>query len=415
MGSARTSGVDLTVLVSQTSRVNLALAISCVLVFAALSRISGHITAGGGLGYDGRLYAYQMAHLFAEGGRNIYLRPFPLLLTRPLYMVTGNALLSFVLMNYVYVFGLALALSGLFDLYSTSRGMKAFFLLNIAICIATFKMFAYYPVLVDLGAIMLLTSTLYFIRTDRRLAAGVMSVCAALSREFGIVAVLFGVHRDLRRGVAVRRTIVTYAPAVAGYWLLRAWVFHVNRGNVHMLDVWGLLGNLKWWWDPVFAAFFCYFGVTIFGGMSMLLFARARECYRSLREEPEWATVLVSLIVAAALGWADIWRYLAYVLPVAAVLFARLADSMASRHQVWLLVLVTALTLVTQRPWQAMNEATYFRDWFPVYVHLDISPVKELSLWPTWAWRFLLAGGGMWLLLRLRAPLAAPVPATSRG
>src|SRR5215467_5100286 len=90
--------------VSRTSRVNLTLAILCVLIFALLSRMSGHITAGGGLGYDGRLYAYQMAHLFDEGGRNIYLRPLPLLLTRPLYLVTGDALLSFALMNHVYVF-----------------------------------------------------------------------------------------------------------------------------------------------------------------------------------------------------------------------------------------------------------------------------------------------------------------------
>jgi len=88
---------------------------------------------------------------------------------------------------------------------------------------------------------------------------------------------------------------------------------------------------------------------------------------------------------------------------------------MAGRRQLGLLAVVAALTLTTQRPWAAIDEATYFRDWFPIYVHLDISPVKGLSLWPTWAWRFLLVAGGMWLLSRSGPPVGVPVPATNHG
>jgi hypothetical protein len=397
--------------VTRAWRVNVTLAIACVLVFGLLSRASGRIAAAGGLGYDGRLYAHQMIHLFEDGGRNIYLRPFTLLLTHPLYLVTGNALLSFILMNYVYVFALALALCGLFDLYNSSTKMKVFFVANISACIATFKMFAYYPVLVDLGATVMLTLALYLIRTERRVPAAVMTVCAALSREFGIVAALFGVHRDLRRRVSFWSLALTYAPAFGAYWLLRTWVAHVTQGRIlHMGD---LLGNLKWWLDPVFVIFFCYFGITLFGGISMLLFARAGDCLRALREEPEWSTVLLALVAAAALGWADIWRYLAYLLPLATILFARLSDHLGTRSQFGLLAVVAGLTLATQKPWAAMDEAAYFRDWFPVYVHLDISPVKGLGLWPLWAWRFLLVGGGMWLLLRLRPSLGTPVSAAN--
>ena len=153
---------------------------------------------------------------------------------------------------------------------------------------------------------------------------------AALAREFAIATIAFGVVRDLRRRVPVWVVASTYAPAIVVWARLascrRATVD--QRNGAEPLGYSGLIGNLEYWRDPFFAALFVYFTLTVFGGVSLFVIARFGAALKQCLREPEWAVYSGLVLAVAAMGDADLWRYLAYLLPAAVVLFrgaARLA------------------------------------------------------------------------------------------
>ena len=105
---------------------------------------------------------------------------------------------------------------------------------------------------------------------------------------------------------------------------------------------------------------------------------------------PELATFASIILAATAVGNADIWRYLAFLLPVIAILYAAYVRD----HRPGLLVLSAALlfTLATQQPFTPMDMTRYFQDWFPVYVSRtdDATP----AFWSMWRLRMALTAGG---------------------
>jgi hypothetical protein len=100
----------------------------------------------------------------------------------------------------VYAFTLYLFIALIIDLYDTRARVKAIVIGNVALCIATSKMFAYYPVQIDLGTLALMAAAFYFVMTDRHWLAGAVCALALASREFGVAALLCGAHRTFRRG-----------------------------------------------------------------------------------------------------------------------------------------------------------------------------------------------------------------------
>ncbi|MDP8933342.1 MAG: hypothetical protein M3N42_04145, partial [Cyanobacteriota bacterium] len=85
------------------------------------------------------------------------------------------------------------------------------------------------------------------------------------------------------------------------------------------------------------------------------------------REEYEYAVFFGLILGVSALGSIDIWRYLAYSIPVVSVLFARYAGNLKI-GQSYSIFLVSALgTLLTQQPFLSMNIDKYFVYWAPLY------------------------------------------------
>jgi hypothetical protein len=119
------------------------------------------------------------------------------------------------------------------------------------------------------------------------------------------------------------------------------------------------------------------------------------------------------VLAAAAMGDADLWRYLAYLLPAAVVLFAVCARQAAlPRRQMVAAAIVCVATILTQRPFQAIDVSAYFLDWFPYYIQQGENvPLATLpALWPVWGWRFLMAAGLLWLLAAF-----SPIPEVARS
>jgi hypothetical protein len=380
--------------------VNAALVVVAVLLLALMERVTGRVPANEGRGWDGVDYS-NMLNGWDHGTVNTALRPLIVRLNRPVYGLLKDPVSAFRAMNYVYIALLCCAVCLLFDRYSSDTAAKSLLVLNLFLSIAVAKYVAFYPVLIDAGAIALVTLAIYFLVTGPRAAAAVAILAAVLAREFAIATVAFGVVRDLRRRVPVWIIAATYAPAVATFFVWRSHVTQRFSGNSVPIGLSALIGNLEFWRDPFFAALFVYFTLTVFGGISVFVLARCGVALRHCVREPEWAVYSGLVLAVAAMGDGDLWRYLAYLLPAAAVLFAVCArQAVLPRRHLVAAAIVCVATFVTQRPFQSVDLSAYFLDWFPYYIRQGENvPLPTLpSLWPVWGWRFLMTAGLLWLL-----------------
>jgi len=393
--------------IGRTAAVNALLVAVAVLLLVLMERVTGRIAVNEGRGWDGVDYS-NMLNGWDHGSVNTALRPLIVRINRPAYRILKEPVSAFRAMNVVYIGVLCLGVCLLFDRYSTDTSAKSLLVLNLFASIAVTKYVAFYPVLIDAGAIAVVTLAIYFMVAGPRAAAAIAVVAAVLAREFAIATVVFGVVRDLRRRVPVWIVAITYAPAVVVFFVWRGHVTQKFAGNSVPVGLSALIGNLEFWKDPFFAGLFVYFTLTVFGGISLFVIARCGAALKHCLREPEWAVYSALVLAAAAMGDADLWRYLAYLLPAAAVLFAVCARQAAvSRwHMIASAAVICVATLVTQRPFQTVDLSAYFLDWFPYYIQqAENVPLPTLpSLWPVWGWRFLMTAGLLWLLAVI-APL----------
>jgi hypothetical protein len=354
-----------------------------LLIFQSLTVTSGLIYAGDGLGWDGQGYARVMTHGLDAGSVTTRSRPLLPVVTRLPHALGLDVIASFRVMNVVYAFTLYLFVSLLLERYGASMRVRAVVVANLALCIATSKMFAYYPVLIDLGALALMMAALYFILTDRHALAGAVCVLAVASREFAVALPLCGLHRVYRRG-QLWPDAVWYFLGFGAAGLVR--YFTYDKGSLGLSDA---LNNLAYWRSPLYITTFLYFAVTVFGGISVILALHARWCVSKLHEEPELATFLVLIAGLSAVGSLDLWRYMMFALPAVVVLIARYFSEHIKTPALERLIAaaITFATVMTQRPFQPMDGALYFRDWFPFYLLRETPPPADLLL--LWGMRLL--------------------------
>ena len=368
--------------------VNGAIALGAVLVFHLVSIASGKLGEMRGLGWDGENYTRMVTGTLADGSMNTQTRPLLVLAVRVPHAFGLDIVSSFHLLNYLYAFVLYLAVALILQRYGASLAVRAGVTANVALCIATSKMFAFYPVQIDLGAIALVTVAFYLVTTDRRWLAAIACVLAAASREFGIAPAFFGIHRTLRRGRPWYEALA-YAPGLLTIALVRWWVMASNVGDARddgPLSIADAIQNLAFLASPGFVAGFAYFAITVFGGISVLLVLRPRWSLGRLREQPELATFLLLIVGMSVAGNLDIWRYLVFALPVAIVLIAQYCRGYDPGETGRFLLAMTLVTILTQRPFEAMDRLKYFRDWFPLYHYFEARPPID-GLIAVWAAR----------------------------
>ena len=134
-------------------------------------------------------------------------------------------------------------------------------------------------------------------------------------------------------------------------------------------------------------------GLLFLGGLAVPAAGQEVKGDKEVKEpaaaEPEWATFGATILGITLVFGVDIWRYLAFALPLAVVLFARASARWTTRERVCLYVMGAIGTWYTQRPFEHVSLVVYFRDWFPYYVaYLGSSPFPSDILWPVWRWRY---------------------------
>ncbi|HVQ17224.1 MAG TPA: hypothetical protein VMS40_26655 [Vicinamibacterales bacterium] len=369
--------------------VNVGIALAGLLVYQLVVIGSGRVADNRGLGWDGEAYAVMVTGNLTEGKPYPQSRPLFLLAARIPYRLGLNVVQSFILLNYLYAFALYLAAAALLERSGASPPIRLALIVNLVLCIAPSKMFAFYPVQVDLGALALMTVAFYLASTDRLWLAGLVCVLAATSREFAAAVALYGMQRSIRLGNGFVRSVLIYLPTFATLFLIRRWVAlsHVQTSAPGVLVYDDAILNLAMLLSPSFLAVYVYFAVTVFGGVSALLAVRGGYVLRKFRAEPELATFLLVVGALAALGSSDIWRYLVFSLPAVLVLAGAYWNNRDWRYTTRVFVAITAFTVITQRSFERMDTTRYFRDWFPLYSYSGQSdPIADLVA--TWSVRF---------------------------
>jgi hypothetical protein len=208
---------------------DIGIAVVSVLLFLLVVVASSRLTANGGFGWDGESYASMVANSLASGNSYTQTRPLLVLLTRIPYALGLDLYHSFVALDYVYAFGLYLAVSLLLAHAGLTWQVRAVLVANLALSIGTSKMYAFYPTLIDFGALALVTVSFYLSTTDRHRLAGLVCILAAAAREFGVPAALYGMHRAFRqRGWA---SAAMYVPSLVVFAWIR-WRVSIARGGV---------------------------------------------------------------------------------------------------------------------------------------------------------------------------------------
>lgn len=366
--------------------IDLGIAIVGLAVFGYIAATNDVIEVGGGLGFDGANYAQMMSGSLAEGTAATRLRPLIVLLNRPVYWLTKSPLFAFGLMNHVYAAALWYQVCALYRRFDPRPIGRLLIVVNLSLCIATSKMFTYYPVLVDLGAYAVITWAMVRVLRGPGWVTALAVAAAMLSREFGICVALFAVHRYVRLRLPFRHVVLTVAPAVVAFaavWLWNNSFPREQAGSMFALE--NIARNATLWNDAVFVAFFLYFAVTVFGGIGVVLATSGDKVLHAVAAEPEWFTFSAPVLLAAAFGSADLSRYFAYLLPAAVVMYARCSAEWSLPRLLVVSALVIVLTLVLQDPFRHMTLPEYFRRWFPYYVEAGKIPVSQrLPLAPVW-------------------------------
>jgi len=381
---------------SRDHRIDILVSAIGTVIFAYLALAHDVIAVRGGLGFDGADYARMLGALGA-GSAATRLRPLVVLANRPAYLITKSAVFSFGLMNHVYAFMLWYQLCQLYKRIDPRPLGRLFLVVTLSLCIATSKMFAYYPVLVDLGAYAFMAWAVQRVLRGPGIVTAAAVAAAMLSREFGVAVTVFGIHRYVRLGVPRDKLASTFGPGVALLAGTAAWSAGLSSpSTISVFTPSNLARTAMLWNDPVFVAFFVYFAVTVFGGISIVVAARVDAIVRTVRAEPEWLTFAAPILMAAALGDADIWRYLAYTLPLAVVIYATCAAEWSMQRLIAVSLFGLALTLVLENPFREMTVPEYFRRWFPYYVAAGKVPVPDrLPLLPVWTRLFVTMAIGL--------------------
>ena len=167
----------------RSTSASLVLVIVALIVFWFQVQTTTLITVGDGHGWDGGKYASMLTSGFSQGTANPQLRPLVILLNWPAYLANGDAVQTFALMNYVYLAVLALFVGLLTERYAGGSSARAVFVVNMVLTIALAKMFAYYPVLIDLGAYAVVSAAVYCAVRGPGPVTALACVAAVLARR----------------------------------------------------------------------------------------------------------------------------------------------------------------------------------------------------------------------------------------
>jgi len=373
---------------------NTILVIGASVLYVLLALFGGRTSTNGGLGPDGTAYAAMAVnHDLRAGSAVDKLAPAFPLAAAIAYSLTANVVLSFLVVNIIAFGLLAWATSWILDLHAAPVSVKVATIITLVLLGIPTRTSAFapgQPHLLGVAAFSLAVAAAMWCSCT---PTSILQVGAVVASPIGIAAPLYGLWRNWRRQ-PIARSAAVFAPALVVWLLVQYWARGGPSGLVDVMRFSRVRADAAFWGESLFVLFGLYFLVTSLGGLTMLLASSPREMRRAVASQPEMLALVLPVLLFIATAGLDVPRTMAFLLPFWVVLIGIWGRDYTRSFAVPL-VLVTALTVLTQHPWARLNDTNYFVDWFPYSVYAGRVNIGDPRFDPTWRLRVFIAAGGL--------------------
>ena len=374
-------------------RTNTILVLAATIVYVLLTALAGRTSINGGLGPDGFVYeAMAVNHDLQAGSAVDKLTPAFPLAAAIAYAVTGNAVLSFLMVNVVAFAVLVWAACWILDMQAVPLSLKLSVTLTLVLLGIPTRISAFAPAQPHLLGVAALSMAVAAARCGPGFLTGFLQIAAVVASPIGIASPLYGLWRNWRKPIA--HVSATFAPALVVWLLVQYWARGGAGGLVDLMRFSRVGADVAFWSESLFILFGLYFLVTSLGGVTRLLASSPKEVRRAVATQPEVLALLCPVLLFIATAGLDVPRTTAFLLPFWFILIGIWSRDHA-RSLLVPLVLATALSVLTQHPWVRLTDANYFVDWFPYSVYARRVNVVDAAFDATWRVRFFIAAGGL--------------------
>jgi hypothetical protein len=373
---------------------NTILAIGASVLYVLLALVGGRTSINGGLGPDGTAYeAMAVNHDLRAGSAVDKLTPAFPLAAAIAYSLTGNVVLSFLVVN-IFAFGLLVwATCWILDLHAAPVSVKLATIITLVLLGIPTRTSAFapgHPHLLGVAAFSLAVAAAIWCTCT---PTSILQVGAVLASPIGIAAPLYGLWRNWR-GQRIARLAAVFAPALVVWLLVQYWARGGPSGFLDLMRFSRVRADVAFWGESLFVLVGVYFLVTSLGGFTLLMTSSPRDVRRAVASQPEVLALVLPVLLFIATAGLDVPRTMEFLLPFWFVLIG-IQGRDYSRSSVVPLVIATALTVLTQHPWTRLNDTNYFVDWFPYSVYAGRVNIDDPGFDPTWRLRVLIAAGGL--------------------
>jgi hypothetical protein len=375
-------------------RTNTILVLAATVVYVLLTLLGGRASIADGLGPDGSVYeAMAVNHDLQAGSAVDKLAPAFPLAAAIAYAITGNVVLSFLIVNVVAFGVLVWATCWILDMQAAPLSVKLTVTLTLVLLGIPTRISAFAPGQPHLLGVAALSMAVAAARCGSGALTGVLQVASVMASPIGIAAPLYGLWRNWRRG-PIARSSATFAPALVVWLLVQYWARGGASGLVDLMRFSRVRADVAFWGESLFVVFGLYFLVTSLGGFTALLVSSPRDVRRALATQPEVLALVLPILLFIATAGLDVPRTTAFLFPFWFVLIGIWSRDHNGSFLVPL-VLATALTVLTQHPWVRLTDTNYFVDWFPYSVYAGRVNIADPGFDATWRLRLFVAAGGL--------------------
>jgi hypothetical protein len=373
---------------------NTLLVLAATVVYLLLTLVGGRASTAGGLGPDGSVYeAMAVNHDLQAGSAIDKLAPAFPLAGAIAYAVTGNVVLSFLLVNVIAFAVLVWAACWILDMQAAPLSVKLTVTLTLVLLGIPTRISAFAPGHPHLLGVAALSMAVAAARCGSGVLTAVLQMAAVIASPIGIAAPLYGLWRNWRRE-HVSRLLATFAPALVVWLLVQYWARGGPSGLVDLMRFSRVRADVAFWSESLFIVFGLYFLVTSLGGFTLLLASSPREIRRAVATQPEVLALVLPILLFIATAGLDVPRTTAFLIPFWLVLIGMWSRD-HTRSFLVPLTLATVLTVLTQHPWVRLTDTSYFVDWFPYSVYAGRVNVADPGFDQTWRLRLFVAAGGL--------------------
>jgi hypothetical protein len=368
------------------------------LVYLALGSYSGRISLNDGLGPDGPIYAAMVTAHDVQGGTvsNRIWPAFPLAAAAA-YAVTGDVTRSFAIVDVVAFLLLAFAACVILDAHTVPLMLQVSAVLTLSVLGVPTAMTAFSPAQPYLLGVALAALGVAACEAGGWLLVAAAQVAATLASPVGIIAPLYGLMRAWRLQQRSAWALGAFAPALLVWLLVQIWGRGGPLGLLELLRLSRVSADARLWTEFAFILFGAYFVMTSLGGLTILLWSHPRWIMEALRERSELWALLLPVILFVSTAGLDVPPMTAFLIPFWLLVLASWLRRQTSAPLVPITIAVV-LTIVTQRPWARITDASYFVNWFPYSVHaarVNAVTLDDAALIAIWRPRVFIAAAGL--------------------